>query len=581
VAAKGSIVKDEPVKELLGNINSILIQRLLERKYNGDEASIPTIDYLSPPSRTPIDLLNVKRLNGKDEVTYEIGEAVPEATLWLETLAGDKLNWLRAFITFPTFVQGSSFVDNPIRRILAPRAGQRVIITSSGGLPSSVTVHGAARSYGAHKPSFKAVEIQYDSTSKLIDMTMYEERQDTSVPLSLQFEYKPSNGFAPIHEIATGRNSRIKQFYWKLWYGDDAVLPTIDIHETFIGPEVVIEATAVETFCAVVGNQGESFKTVRNDVVNAPMDFAIVTGWKVSYFYDESVLIDVNSLIFFPKAIMKAIFPSVIDGDLLKLVHLSNGFRMMEGATPLQVGDVCRAEARIVSVTNANEGKIVKVKGHVYRGTQPVIEVVSAFLYRGRFTDYENTFETTEEPNYIVALETDADVGVLQSKEWFGWENVSPLLAGTSLIFRIRSQVFFKDKSSFRNVSVSGEVFVRDQLKNLIKVGSIDFQRDDSHGNPVVAYLQRFGSPEGLVAPLFNDGYSLTKSDDSTSFNAPLTNEPYSCISGDFNPIHVNPYFSDYASLPATITHGLWSSAATRKYVENVVAKGHPNRVLA
>ena len=55
---------------------------------------------------------------------------------------------------------------------------------------------------------------------------------------------------------------------------------------------------------------------------------------------------------------MKSIFPSAIDGDLLKLVHLSNGFRMMEGASPLQAGDVCRAEAHIVSVTNTNEGKI-------------------------------------------------------------------------------------------------------------------------------------------------------------------------------------------------------------------------------
>jgi fatty acid synthase subunit beta len=30
---------------------------------------------------------------------------------------------------------------------------------------------------------------------------------------------------------------------------------------------------------------------------------------------------------------MKSIFPSVIDGDLLKLVHLLNGFRMVEGWT--------------------------------------------------------------------------------------------------------------------------------------------------------------------------------------------------------------------------------------------------------
>jgi fatty acid synthase subunit alpha, fungi type len=79
---------------------------------------------------------------------------------------------------------------------------------------------------------------------------------------------------------------------------------------------------------------------------------------------------------------------------------------MVDGAKPLRVGDVCYSEARIASVTNTDAGKVVKVKGH-------------AFLYRGRFTDYENTFETTEEPDYLVDLLDDAAVGVLQSKERF------------------------------------------------------------------------------------------------------------------------------------------------------------------
>jgi fatty acid synthase subunit beta len=183
--------------------------------------------------------------------------------------------------TSTTIVQGTSYIDNPISRLLAPRPGQKVVVGYDGSSPSSVTVYGAARSYGEHKPAFKAVEIKFTPTSKLIDITMFEDRRDVSVPLTLQFEYKPSLGFAPIHEIATGRNTRIKEFYWKLWYGDDAVLPNIDIRETFHGPEVTIEASAVEQFCAVVGNQGESFKTVRNDQVSAPMDFAIVTGWQV------------------------------------------------------------------------------------------------------------------------------------------------------------------------------------------------------------------------------------------------------------------------------------------------------------
>jgi hypothetical protein len=168
---------------------------------------------------------------------------------------------------------------------------------------------------------------------------------------------------------------------------------------------------------------------------------------------------------------MKSIFPAATDGDLLKLIHLSNSFRMIEGAKALQVGDIGRPEARIVSVTNFSEGKIVKVKGNCCRNNQPVIEVVSSFLYRGRFVDYENTFDTTEEPDYLVHLESDADVGVLPSNEWFEWDDMSPLLlAGTSLVFCIQSQVSFKDKTAYGNIPVSSDIFVRNQLKVLIKV---------------------------------------------------------------------------------------------------------------
>ena len=35
---------------------------------------------------------------------------------------------------------------------------------------------------------------------------------------------------------------------------------------------------------------------------------------------------------------MKAIFPLAIDGDLLKPVHLSNGFRLLPGG-PVEVSD--------------------------------------------------------------------------------------------------------------------------------------------------------------------------------------------------------------------------------------------------
>jgi fatty acid synthase subunit beta len=179
----------------------------------------------------------------------------------LELLGGNKLNWLRALLTSNIVVQGTSYIDNPLRRILAPRAGQKVVVKYTGSMPTSVTFYGAARSYGDHVQGFKALEIIYKKDTQGIDVSMFEERQGSSIPLSLQFVYKPSQGFAPIYEVNSGRNERIKAFYWKLWYGDDEVLPVIGIRDKFVGPEVKILAEDVEQFCAVVGNQAEHFKT--------------------------------------------------------------------------------------------------------------------------------------------------------------------------------------------------------------------------------------------------------------------------------------------------------------------------------
>jgi len=564
VAVKHATKKDEPIKELLGNVETSLIEKVLSQYYHGDLNQIPSMEFLGGlPSRLPAgaSLPGVDVTTHESSKTYKVRSPAPDATQWLEVLAGPSANWLRAFFTSPVVVQGDTYVDNPARRVFVPRSGQTVTIQHDKNVPLSVTVHGGARSFGSHKPDFKAVELIFEPSSRTISLTLFEDRQDSSIPLLFEFHYRPEQGYAPIHEVVAGRNKRIKAFYWKLWFGDDTELPDLEFRDTFIGPEVVVDSSIVERFCSVVGNQGESFTSSRNVDVKAPMDFSIVTGWQ---------------------AIMQAIFPESVDGDLLKLVHLSNGFRMVPGARVLQAGDVCRAEAKISSVTNTDSGKTVKVKGVVCRNGEPVIEVTSAFLYRGRFTDYANTFELIDETDYTVEIKTEAQVGVLQSKEWFHWDDSgNPLLPGTTLIFKTQSQLTYKDKTSFSAVIVAGAAYTKNQLKQLKKVATVESNVEQAHGNVVLSYLKRHGKSLGLPTLFETGGYTLTSTDEPANITAPLTNEPYSKVSGDFNPIHINPYFSDYASLPGTITHGLWSSAATRKYVENVVAKGRPERVLS
>ncbi|SJL13791.1 uncharacterized protein ARMOST_17239 [Armillaria ostoyae] len=241
VAVKHSKVKDEPIKDLLGNINSSHIQ-------------LPVIDYLAPRPSTTVACPNVKISEASGRRVYEFGSSLPSPSVWFETLAGPQLSWLRALVTSPTIVQGSEYIDNPMRHLLVPQANQKVVVSSS-----SVSIYGAAHSFGEHKSEFNAIEIKFDEASKLIDVTLFEDRQDSSVSL-----------FA------------VQEFYWKLWFGDDSSLPELDVSDVFTGPEVVIEAVSVKQFYAVVGNQTESFKTARKDMITAPMDFAIVTGRQVS-----------------------------------------------------------------------------------------------------------------------------------------------------------------------------------------------------------------------------------------------------------------------------------------------------------
>jgi hypothetical protein len=111
-------------------------------------------------------------------------------------------------------------------------------------------------------PNQVAVRIHYDVSSRLINLTSFEEHQHDAVPLYLQFKYEPSQPYAPIHEIVEGHNKRTKEFYWQLWFGDDEELPELDVHDTFTGPEVTISANDVEAFILGLPGQLPTFLIV-------------------------------------------------------------------------------------------------------------------------------------------------------------------------------------------------------------------------------------------------------------------------------------------------------------------------------
>lgn len=561
MAVKYSKIVDEPVKDMLDGVHNSHIKSLIQDVYGGDESKVPVIEYfgsklLGVSEELDIEGLTVSEIENK--VVYRLS-STPNATLpdinsWMQLLAGKYYSWRHAFFTADVFVQGQRFQTNPMQRIFAPTLGMMVEIAHPDQPAKTVITIKEPYHGGKH---VKTVEVSMHQ-GREISVNMIEERTVTRKPvaLPLKFTYHPETGYAPIREVMDARNDRIKEFYYRIWFGDEEVPFDAPVASKFEGGRATVTSEAINDFVHAVSNTGEAFVDRPGKEVWAPMDFAIVVGWK---------------------AITKPIFPRAIDGDLLKLVHLSNGFRMIPGAEPLKKGDVLDTTAQINAVINQDSGKMVEICGTITRNGAPVMEVTSQFLYRGTYTDFENTFQRKTETPMQLHLATSKDVAILRSKEWFNLEEPDSELLDKTLTFKLESLIRYKNKTAFSSVQTMGEVLLELPTKEIIQIASVEYESGMSYGNPVIDYLQRNGSaidqPVNFENPIPLNGKT------PLTLKAPASNETYARVSGDYNPIHVSRVFSSYANLPGTITHGMYSSAAVRSLVETWAAENHIGRV--
>lgn len=134
------------------------------------------------------------------------------------------------------------------------------------------------------------------------------------------------------------------------------------------------------------------------------------------------------------RAVIRSLFADAVDGDLLRLVHLTNGFRVLNHAGLRQVrsrtrdaarrvaaaqpipcfnvcivicttqeGDKIACRARIRAVMPSDTGKRIEVAGRLSIGDQEVMEVTSAFFIRGDFgNDFAVAFQERDEPSMRV-----------------------------------------------------------------------------------------------------------------------------------------------------------------------------------
>ncbi|KAF4627357.1 hypothetical protein G7Y89_g10799 [Cudoniella acicularis] len=561
MAVKHSKIVDEPIKDILDGVHDAHIKGLTQDVYGGNESSIPVIEYFGGKlieTELEVDLEGLTISQDTDKTTYRVSSSasvpLPPLDIWLSLLAGNKRSWRYSLFSSEVFVQGQKFQTNPMKRIFTPVRGLFVeILHPNNPAKTVITVKEQPRP----NHYVKVIDVKMTGRNEiLVNMIKETTAVGEPVALPLKFTYHPEAGYAPIREVMQSRNDRIKEFYWRAWFGNETLDLDAPVTGKFNGGKATITSEAINDFVHAVGNTGEAFVDRPGKEVFAPMDFAIVVGWK---------------------AITKPIFPRTIDGDLLKLVHLSNGFRMLPGAEPLKKGDQVETTAQINAVINQDSGKMVEVCGTITREGKPVMEVTSQFLYRGAYTDFENTFQRKTETPMQIHLATTKDVAVLRSKEWFSLDEPDHELLGQTVTFRLQSLVRFKNKTVFSSVETRGQVLLELPTKEIIQVASVEYEVGVSHGNPVIDYLERHGS--SIEQPVNFENAIPLNGKTPLLLRAPASNEPYARVSGDYNPIHVSRVFASYANLPGTITHGMYSSAAVRSLVETWAAENNVGRV--
>ncbi|VVT56943.1 uncharacterized protein SAPINGB_P005430 [Magnusiomyces paraingens] len=564
VAVRWSTEKDVPVKDILDGVHNGLIESLLKDIYGNDKKKIPTTEAFGLPASQPSADIeaqvgsNILVSRQGSSISYKISSnesSLPSINEWIDLIVADKAGWFKALLTTDIIVQDTKHRPNQIRQLFTPVQGLNVDIANADSDKLTVTV-----SELIHGKRTNVITIS-KTASGTIKVELIEERTFERAPVALEllYNYRPEFGFAPIAEVMADRNTRIKNFYWRVWFGSkESIDLNIDVTKPIPGDNTVVDVKAIADFVHAVGNNGEAYVSRPSKTTLAPMDFAIVAGWK---------------------AIIKAIFPKVIDGDILKLVHLSNSFNMIPGAEPLKEGDNVISKAILKSVVNQETGKVVSVTGVISREGKPVMEVTSEFFYRGDYNDFENTFERKSEAPIQISLQTPKDVAVLCSKEWFQLDNTDIELLGQTLTFRTESFVKYKNNTVFSSVETTGQVLLELPSKEIIQIATVEYEAGESHGNPVIDYLQRNGKT--IELPVYFENAIPLNGGTELVLRSPASNEPYANVSGDYNPIHVSRIFSKYANLPGTITHGMYSSAAVRSLVEVWAAENNAARVRA
>ncbi|KAJ2459216.1 fatty acid synthase alpha subunit Lsd1 [Coemansia sp. RSA 2424] len=559
VATRYSTIVNEPVKDILDGVYHGHIAALLSRDYGDDAASVPVVEYISAQPQVVVLPVGVGVQVTDSTRTYQLPDAqsqLPELGVWFDILAGPTSSWLRALLTAPVIVEGSSYVDNYALRALRPRPGQAVTIRMDDNQPRSLQV--------ADVSGFLAVQIERNSNGA-IELNIYHQAHSGLTSMCCMFAYQPQQPLTPIHSVAEGHDLRRRKLYIDTWI-DNADMPTdssdiVDVNRRLYSNGFVITKEHVRAFCQNAGNRSRHYSVEGCGNLFVPMDFMVVSTM--------------------PNFSL-ALSSTAVTNDLFKILHLYNKYEIVDGATMLRVGDRVSSDLVIAGLVNTPLGRRVTLSANLYRRSERIATIESVFLYRGDFIDIDKAFENALDRRFTIQLATAVEVAALEAKAWFAYCDDASVRVAPELDveFRLDSKYRFKSESIYASISTSGRVLVKSASGQLVHVADVHFECGMSVKDPVIEYLRQHEAVSDSL--LFgHDGHALVPQDKSQQLRVkvPNSNWEYARVSTDGNPMHTNPYIANFAGLPGPITHGLWTSASTRALVECYAADDEPERI--
>jgi fatty acid synthase subunit beta, fungi type len=545
VAARYSRVVDEPSKTILDNIlNSWTESIAKDSVYLIKESSKNDSNLLV---KIPSAFSNVKMEQDRCKKSYLFDDTALDGEAFLDYLGHEVNGWAQACLLDRTIIRGNQRQANCVRKALTPIPHHILsIYYGEDGRVNAVIMSKAGDS--SANSNIKVAISSHDGITVKVAFTEAT-NFNRHTTLEFSFEYHSERGNNRLTEVTENRISKIKTFYSELWLGNYSdTLRDADIHSKFLGEKMKISNELVQNFMrateSVVSSQDHHY----NHLDCVPLGICITLAWE---------------------ALVKPLLTNAIDGDLMQLLHRSNEFKYVEGASPLRIGDIVDSYSFVRAITNTSKGKEVEVCATIQREGEAIVIVKSVFFIQGTFKDHEKTFRLAREPRFQLDIKSEKEYALLTSRAWANITKDKESLIGQSLIFETTTQATYGTDGTFSSLQVTGEVHMPLNGK-LQRAGTVFYEVGQCHGNPVLNFLKRHGKPTGSVQKLPNPGW---EGESSWNIHVPLNNTSYAFISKDSNPIHVSLTFANFSQLPGTVTHGMLTSEVVRRAVEEAVAE--------